>query len=76
MILEKYLFALVELNLLKVEEKTETLYRTSYDGLQFLRTYYRLKWLLWGDTFDFLLFRLLGRLSRGSEQKRPYSYIS
>ncbi|MFQ6081066.1 MAG: winged helix-turn-helix domain-containing protein [Candidatus Bathyarchaeia archaeon] len=74
--LEKYLFALTELNLLEVEEKSETFYRTSDKGLQLLRTYYRLKWLLWGDSFDFLLVRLLGRLSRRNEHKRSCGYIS
>jgi len=75
-VLEKYLFALTELNLLKVEEKSETYYRTSDKGLQLLHTYYRLKWLLWGDSFDFLLVRLLGRLSRRSEHKSSCGYIS
>lgn len=78
-VLEKYLFALTELSLLKVEEKSETLYRTSDKGLQLLRTYYRLKWLLWGDSFDFLLLRLLGRLSRRIEHKpsnlHKFAYI-
>ena len=75
-VLEKYLFALTESNLLKVEEKSETFYRTSDKGLQLLCTYYRLKWLLWGDSFDFLLLRLLSKLSRRSEHKRSCAYIS
>lgn len=75
-VLEKYLYALTELNLLKVEEKSETCYRTSDKGLQLLCTYYRLKWLLWGDSFDFLLLRLLSKLSRRSEHKRSCGYIS
>jgi len=75
-VLEKYLFALTELKLLKVEEKSETYYRTSDKGLQLLHTYYRLKWLLWGDSFDFLLVRLLGRISRRSEHKSSCGYIS
>lgn len=75
-VLEKYLFALTELNLLKVEEKNETFYRTSDKGLQLLRTYYRLKWFLWGDSFDFLLVRLLSQLSRQREHKRSCGYIT
>ena len=75
-ILEKYLFALVELNLLEVEEEPKTLYRTSDEGLRFLRTYYRLKWFLWGDSFDFLLCRLLGKLSRRNEQRHSCNYIT
>lgn len=62
--LEKYLFALMELGLLKAERKSQASYRTSDDGLQFLQTYHRLKWLLHGKTFDFLLTRLIGRLKR------------
>ena len=65
--LEKYLSALTELGLLKVEQKSQLLYRTSDTGLQFLRTYHRLKWLLWGETFDFLLVRLLGRLRKSNQ---------
>lgn len=74
-VLEKYLFALIELNLLKVEEKSETFYRTSDKGLELLHTFYRLKWLLWGDSFDFLLVRLLGRINRRNEHKLSCGYI-
>ncbi len=62
--LDKYLSALLELSLLKVEQKSQVSYRTSDKGLQFLQTYHRLKWLLWGENFDFLLVRLLGRLRK------------
>lgn len=62
--LDKYLSALIELGLLKVEQKSQVSYRTSDKGLQFLQTYHRLKWLLWGENFDFLLVRLLGRLRK------------
>jgi len=62
MILNNYLCALMELKLLKVEETSETSYQTTEKGLQLLHIYHKLKWLLWGKTFDFLLVRLLSRL--------------
>ncbi|MDH5267355.1 MAG: hypothetical protein OEW62_06705 [Candidatus Bathyarchaeota archaeon] len=62
MILNNYLYALMEMKLLKVEESSETFYQTTEKGLQLLHIYHKLKWLLWGKTFDFLLVRLLNRL--------------
>ena len=62
MILNNYLYALMEMKLLKVEETSETFYQTTEKGLQLLHIYHKLKWLLWGKTFDFLLVRLLNRL--------------
>lgn len=62
--LENYLSALAELRLLVVEEKSGTFYRTTEKGLEFLRTYHRLRWLLWGRDNDFLLMRLLGQLRK------------
>lgn len=62
--LDKYLSALIDMGLLKVEQKSQVSYRTTDKGLQFLQTYHRLKWLLWGENFDFLLVRLLGRLRK------------
>ena len=64
MVLENYLSALAELRLLMVEDKGETFYRTTQKGLDFLRTYHRLRWLLWGKDNDFLLIRLLGQLEK------------
>jgi len=64
MVLENYLSALAELRLLMVEEKSGTSYRTTEKGLEFLRIYYRLRWLLWGRDNDFLLVRLLGQLRK------------
>ena len=61
-ILNNYLCALMELKLLKVEKTSETSYQTTEKGLQLLHIYHKLKWLLWGKTFDFLLVRLLSRL--------------
>jgi predicted transcriptional regulator len=61
-VLENYLSALAELRLLMVVDKGEILYRTTEEGLEFLRIYHRLRWLLWGRDNDFLLMRLLVQL--------------
>ena len=63
-VLENYLSALAELRLLMVEKKSGTFYRTTEKGLDFLRIYHRLRWLLWGGDSDFLLVRLLGQLRK------------
>ena len=63
-VLENYLSALAELRMLTVEEKSGTFYRTTEKGLDFLRIYHRLRWLLWGGDDDFLLVRLLGQLRK------------
>ena len=66
MALENYLSALAELRLLRVEEKEKDgiFYRTTKEGLDLLRIYHRLRWLLWGSDDDFLLMRLLGQLKK------------
>jgi len=78
-VLEKYLYALTELNLLRTEQKGETSYRTTNDGLQLLRTYHRLKWMLKRKTFDFMLVRLLGQIITNKEKldgnRPPQPYI-
>ncbi len=63
-VMGNYLSALAELRMLMVEKKSETLYRTTEKGLDFLRTYHRLRWLLWGGDNDFLLMRLLVKLRK------------
>jgi len=63
-VLENYLSALAELRLLMVEDKGEVFYRTTEEGLEFLRVYYRFRWLLWGRDRDFLVMRLLGQLRK------------
>ncbi len=74
-VLENYLSALAELRLLMVEEKDETFYRTTEKGLDFLRIYHRLRWLLWGKDNDFLLMRLLGQLGKVKKDVHPF-YVS
>ena len=68
-LLEKYMPAIVALKLVGVEKKSENLYRTTSRGLEFLRFYHGLRWLLWGKDFDFLLINILTRLKNDSH---PY----
>jgi len=75
MVLENYLSALAELRLLRVEEKGKTFYRTTEKGLDFLRIYHRLRWLLWGSDNDFLLMRLLGQVGKVRKDAHPF-YVS
>jgi len=75
-VLENYLSALEELNLVRVEEKGETFYRTTEKGLELLRIYHRLKWLLWGRDNDFLLMRILGQVGRVKKRNVNPFYVS
>ena len=68
-LLEKYMPAMVVLKLVSVEKESENFYRTTSKGLEFLRFYHGLHWLLWGKNFDFLLINILTRLKKASH---PY----
>ena len=68
-VLEKYMPAMVVLKLVSVEKESENFYRTTSRGLEFLRFYHGLKWLLWGKDFDFLLINILTRLKK---DEHPY----
>ena len=70
---ENYLSALAELNLLTMEDDEGMRYRTTEKGLEFLKTYHRLRWLLLGKDNDFLLMRLLGQMKQ--KEKYPF-YVS
>ena len=63
-LLEKYIPTLMVLNLVSVEKKSEKFYRSTSRGLEFLRFYHGLRWLLWGKNFDFLLINILTRLKK------------
>ena len=73
MAVENYLSALAELSLLTVDDSDEMHYRTTEKGLEFLNTYHRLRWLLWGKDNDFLLMRLLEQMKR--KEQHPF-YVS
>ena len=73
MSVENYLSALTELCFLTIEDNEEMSCRTTEKGLEFLKTYHRLRWLLYGKDNDFLLMRLLKQLKHKEES--PF-YVS
>jgi predicted transcriptional regulator len=76
-IMGRYLSALAELGLIEAKDLGEVHYKTTDKGLELLHTYHKLKWLLWGQTFDFMLVGLLGRLKIDrKEQEKFTTYIS
>jgi predicted transcriptional regulator len=73
----RYLSALTELGLVETKDLGEIYYKTTDKGLELLHTYHKLKWLLWGKTFDFMLVGLLGRLKVDRQERDKYTaYIS
>lgn len=70
---ENYLSALAELSLLTVDDDREMNCQTTDKGIDFLDTYHRLRWLLWGKENDFLLVRLLEKMKKKEQQ--PF-YVS
>lgn len=73
----RYLSALVELDLIEAKNIGELYYKTTDKGLELLHTYHKLKWLLWGSRFDFMLIGLLSRLKVDRKQREKYTiYIS
>ena len=73
--LEKYLYALLELELLKTEQEGENLFRTTDKGLEILRIYYYLKSVMGVKTVDFVLVRALGRLIANKKTMNLKEYI-
>ena len=73
MSIENYLAALSELSLLSVEDDNEMHCQTTKKGLQFLDTYHRLRWLLFGKDKDLLLMELLEKIKHKEES--PF-YVS
>ena len=68
-VLEKYMPTMVVLKLVSVKKESENFYQTTSRGLEFLRFYHGLRWLLWGKDFDFLLINILTRLKK---DRHPY----
>jgi len=68
-LLEKYMPTMVVLKLVSVEEKSEKFYRTTSRGLEFLRFYHGLRWLLWRKNFDFMLINILTKMKK---DRSPY----
>jgi len=76
-VMGRYLSALTELGLIEAKDLGEIYYKTTDKGLELLHTYHKLKWLLWGKTFDFMLVGLLSRLKLDRKEREKYTnYIS
>jgi len=67
--LEKYMPVMMVLKLISVKKETENYYRTTTKGLEFLRFYHGLRWLLWGEDSDYLLADTITKLKK---EKKPY----
>ena len=63
-LIKKYMPTMGILKLVSVEKKSEKVYRTTSRGIEFLRFYHGLRWLLWRKNFDFLLVNILTRLKK------------
>ena len=72
----KYAAAMIELDLMEMKPDL-SYYKTTEKGLELLHVYHKLRWLLWGGTFDFMLVGLLGRLKMDRTERIKYNaYIS
>ena len=67
--LEKYLPVMMVLKLLSVKKENENYYRTTNKGLEFLRFYHGLRWLLWGKDLDYFIINTMKKLEY---KERPY----
>jgi predicted transcriptional regulator len=67
--LEKYIPVMMLLKLISVKKESENFYRTTTKGLEFLRFYHGLRWLLWGKDFDYLLVNTMNKLQK---ETKPY----
>ena len=67
--LEKYMPVMMILKLVNVKKESENFYRTTNKGLEFLRFYHGLRWLLWGKDFDYTLVNIMNKLKK---DKKPY----
>ena len=67
--LEKYMPVMMILKLVSVKKESENFYRTTNKGLEFVRFYHGLRWLLWGKDFDYVLVNIMNKLEK---EKKPY----
>ena len=67
--LEKYMPVMMLMKLINVKKESENFYRTTTKGLEFLRFYHGLRWLLWGKDFDYLLVSTMNKLK---PEQKPY----
>ena len=62
--LEKYMPVMMLLKLVSVKKESENFYRTTSKGLEFLRFYHGLRWLLWGKDLDYVLINIMNKLKK------------
>ena len=74
-LLDKYLFALLELKLLRKEQEGENLLRTTDKGLEILHIYYYIKSVMGVKTVDFVFVSMLGRLLANKKAMNLRDYI-
>jgi predicted transcriptional regulator len=67
--LEKYVPVMMLLKLISVKKESENFYRTTNKGLEFLRFYHGLRWLLWGKDSDYMLVNTMNKLKK---EDKPY----
>ena len=67
--LEKYMPVIMILRLVSVKKDNENFYRTTNKGLEFLRFYHGLRWLLWGEDFDYTQVSIMNKLKK---EQKPY----
>lgn len=68
-ILEKYVPAMMLMKLITVNKENENVYKTTDKGLEFLRFYHGLRWLIWGKDMDYVLAETMKKLE---SEKKPY----
>lgn len=67
--LEKFMPAMMILKLVNVKKETENFYQTTTKGLEFLKFYHSLRWLLWGKDADYMLINIMNKLKK---EEKPY----
>ena len=67
--IEKYIPVMMILKLVNVKKEKENYYQTTNKGLEFLRFYHGLRWLLWGKDLDYSLIKIMNNLKK---EKNPY----
>lgn len=67
--LEKYIPVMMLLKLISVKKENENFYKTTTKGMEFLRFYHGLRWLLWGKDFDYSLVSSMNKLQ---QETKPY----
>jgi len=61
---EKFMPAMMILNLVNVKKETENYYQTTIKGLEFLQFYHSLRWILWGKDLDYTLINIMKNLKK------------